>query len=99
MVIIPLVYYFRSEERLASARLPQKSLIESSAALVYVPGFVFPQPPPAGTPVASGEVMNTYTGLLPGSRVTVGLVIKSSIVNGGPIPCQTTSEILTVQTY
>ena len=72
---------------------------DATAALVYVPGLVFPQPPPPLTPVASGEVTNTYTGLTPGSRVTVGLVIKSSAVNGGPIPCQTTSETLTVQTY
>src|SRR5260370_684728 len=72
---------------------------DATAALVYVPGLVFLQTPPPSTPVASGEVTNTYTGLIPGSRVTVGLVIKSSTVNGGPIPRQTTSEILTMPTY
>jgi Collagen triple helix repeat (20 copies) len=72
---------------------------DTTAALVYVPGLNFLQPPPSSTPVASGEVTNTYTGLTPGSRLTAGLVIKSSTVNGAPFQCQTTSETLTVQTY
>jgi len=79
------------------------SVNDTTAALVYVSGLPFQvTPPPPNTPVASGEVTNTYTGLMPGSRVTVDLLIKNSTVtiNSPPtVPCQTTSETLTVQTY
>jgi hypothetical protein len=69
---------------------------DTTAAVVYVPLPLVP--PPGVTPVASGEVTNSYVGLPPGSRMTVALLIRSGNI-GGPFTCQTASETLTFLTY
>jgi hypothetical protein len=69
---------------------------DTTAAVVFVPNIVVPP----SSPVASGEVTNTYTGLVPGSHPTVTLFIRDSGYGSLSYrPCQTTSETLTALTY
>ncbi|MCU1240368.1 MAG: hypothetical protein JWO71_1094 [Candidatus Acidoferrum typicum] len=68
-----------------------------TAAVVYVPGLTIPLP--TRTPVLSGEVTNTYVGLVPGSRPAVQLLMRNNSDVNPNWTCQATMETLTVLTY